>query len=196
MRWITMMVLWLPLAGLAQQDPAALYAQYHRHAVMGEIEMAGNLASVTLRKGLGLGMAGYSSADARRAAIAKMNTMMPAAYSISRRTMSPDKNTMLLSLRGRLDRPIVQATSGEIRMVKELGAWKVDSVAWRGDKQGAEQQAAETAQPRIKYGPTSPAQARPATRAAPPTPARKLGRAAEPCVFKPTMTAEDLARCK
>jgi len=195
MRLLAFLLCLLPLAASAQSDPLSAYQAYHQAAVMGNLEMAGSYASLALRPKM------FARSPQERADLVnKMRNMMPATFSITRRTLSPDRKTATFSLAGRVERPLPQATTGEVRVIQELGKWKVDSVSWVGS--GPEKAAAAKAQPAAKSKVTispnatplkSPAQR---TQVAPPTPDRTLGKAKEPCVFKPVMTPEDLERCK
>jgi hypothetical protein len=78
-------------------------------------------------------------------------------------------------------------------MVMERGEWKVDESSWSNEAPPAATPAAAPAGARAGASkPAAKAQSAPI----PVAPARKLGPAKPPCVYKPVMTAEDMENCR
>jgi len=164
----------LPCAARAQDDPEAVYAKVHR-AMLEE-----NLDDM-IKYGTPGGASDLAKqpAPVRKEALEMLKKVMPQHYKITSKQLSPDGNS--LTMRGTGTGAIgfgggSGAQDGVIRMVKQGGEWKVDDVQWHGRKAEAAKAAATA----------SPA----------PEPERKMGAVKEPCVYKPVMTDEEIARCR
>jgi hypothetical protein len=188
----------LACAAFAAEDPEAVYAHYHRAAVSGDLG----------------GVARYSQAD-QRAEIAAMSpaqrdanvkmlrAQMPRGFVLRSKTAAPDGRSVRLVVSGPAD-PVgnekPETLYGSIRLVLEGGEWKVADAEWNNVPPAGPQSApAPAAAPK----PAGPKAAMPAkgggaavVGSTSSAPEHKLGKAKEPCVYKPVMTAEDLERCR
>jgi hypothetical protein len=178
-----------PCAAPAQNEPEAVYAKFHRAAVSGDMdEMA--------RHGHAAQRAEFAamSAAQKQASAKMMAALLPRAFLVNDKRVSPNNQSARLIVSGPSgitlgDKP--ETLYGTISMVLEAGEWKVGNMDWSNTRPAALAQA-------------KPAAAAPAPKASAAQggtligtpPARKLGTARPPCVFKPVMTAEDIEACK
>ena len=201
----------LACAALAAGEPDAAYTQYHRAAVSGDLEGVARYSQAAQRAEI------TRMSPAQRDANVKMlRAQMPRGFVLRSRSVTPDGKTARLVVSGPAE-PVgnekPEMLYGSIRMVLEGGEWKVAESDWNNAPPSALQAApAPNPAPAAAAAPKSAAQkAAPAgQKAAMPAkggggavvgstssgPEHKLGTAKEPCVYKPVMTAEDLARCR
>jgi len=184
------LLLVLPVAALAQDEIEAAYNKYHRAALAGNIEEAAKFATAS-RQGEMTGLSG----EVRAGAVKMLNNLMPRAYLVASKVLSPTGRSAMLLASGPGDssgyggaRPVY----GTIRMTMEGADWKVLEASWGSEKPAGFAAAKGTAKPKPAAAP--PPSSRESFATSGPTP--KLGMQKEPCVFKPVMTAEDLERCR
>jgi hypothetical protein len=185
----------------AAEEPDAVYFKYHRAAVTRDLDEMLLYASAAQRTEL----SGFSAAQ-KDAAMMMLESSMPRAFVLRHKAVAPDGKRARLLLSGPggsvLDaKP--ETLYGTITMVNEGGAWKVGTADWSNIPPAA-QAAAPAAKPAARAaGATAPAaKAAPArsggalvgATSAPPE--RKLGKAKEPCVYKPVMSNEDIENCR
>lgn len=176
------LILLLPCAARAQEDPESVYGKFHRAL------LAGNIAEMN-KYGTPGGGAEIAKmpADQRKAILEMMKKLIPQNYRITGKEISPDGNRATLRATGTGaslfgGKPEMQYSS--IRLLKQGGKWKVDESSWSNTPPAGPLQAAGKAQGAPVVGSTS---------AAPP---RTLGTAKPECVYKPVMTDEDIDNCR
>ena len=138
---------------------------------------------------------------AQREAQAKMaGAMMPRGFLLRNKTVAPGGQSARLIVSGpgqplMGDKP--ETLYGTIQMVMQRGEWKVGESDWTNQQPAALTQPARPAA-KAAAQPAAPISTRstPVVGSMDAAPARKLGKAKEPCVFKPVMTAEDMANCR
>ena len=186
----------LPLAALpalAADEPEVVYAKFHRAAISGNLEELGRLGPAARRAEQ------QDMSDAQKAAVLKMAaSMMPRAFVVkSKQVIQPGRSARLLvsgtgeNLVG--GRP--ETLYGDITLVMERGEWKVDEVSWSNEQPASVASAKPAAAPAAAKAPVKAA-AKPRSSPMAPSPARTLGAARQPCVYKAVMTAEDVENCK
>ena len=182
------------LPAFAADEPEAVYAKYHRAAASGDLNEMMRYVPEAQR----MEMVRMSAAE--RDAAAKMAiASAPRAFVLRNKTLAPDGRTARLVVMGdstSAGRDTTETLYGSIRLVMEGTEWKVADEAWSNAPPASLQAA-----PAQRAVPASAAQkvsapAKGAGGLVGSTPDRTLGRAKEPCVFKPVMTAEDLERCR
>ena len=187
----TAAILCAPCAAPAAEEPEAVYAKFHRAAISRNLEELFRYGPAERRAELA------SMSDAQKEAALKMAaSMMPRAFVVKNKVVNPGGRTARLVVSGTGENLVAgrpETLYGEIMLVMERGEWKVDESNWSNEPP-ANVAAATKAAP-VKA--TKP-QAAPLTRspAAAPAPARPLGTAKPPCVYKAVMTAEDVENCK
>jgi hypothetical protein len=218
MRFLSLLLLaLLPALTAFAAEPEAVYAQFHRAVASGNLDEMLRYAPDARRAE----MAKISAAQ-KEGALKMMTMMMPRAFTLRDKTVSEDGKAARLVVAGPADPngPAPgQLLYGTVRMMVEKGDWKVSEVNWSPEAPtmlspvnpgGAYSPPRPGAKPAASTGnapatPGAPA-AKPAA-AAPPraaplvgsttgAPERKLGTAKAECVYKPVMTAEDMANCK
>ena len=192
------MAMALPCAGLAAEEPEAVYAKLHRATLAGNVNEVLGHASAARR-------AEMAPLPGKEDMVRMMAAVMPKSYSITQKAITPDGRTALLQARG------VHETLGPARatvqLFKEQGEWKVDEWSWsslapesgpamvRVQAKQAEPMSKPAAD-EAKNAPAGP----PPIEAIPlvPVEAPTLKKTADeqrPCVIKPLMSDEDLKRC-
>jgi hypothetical protein len=184
----------LPGLAPAADEPEVVYAKFHRAAMASDLDEM-------LKYGLAqrrADMQGLSAAH-REAALKMVQFMMPHAFTLQRKTVSPNgRATLIVSGPWDGGHHSLDTVYGTVSMVTENGEWKVDESTWSDQK------------PAILLAPKpAPAADKAASKAAVSTkggqivgsePAvisgKKLGEAKPECVYKPVMTAEDMERCR
>jgi hypothetical protein len=191
----------LPLAALpalAADEPEAVYAKFHRAAISRNLEELLRYGPDARRAELG------SMSDAQKEAVLKMAaSMMPRAFTVRSKQVAPNGRSARLVVSGTGENLIggrPETLFGEISMVMERGQWKVDESSW-SNQAPANVPAAPSAKPgAAPAAAKAPAKAAARPQSAPvsqsPAPARTLGAAKPPCVYKAVMTAEDVENCK
>jgi len=190
-RMLLLALLLPPCAALAQSDPEAIYARFHRAAVSGDVdEMA--------RYGHGPQRAEFASMSAaqRQATAKMMAALLPRAYLLNSKTVAPNGQSARLIVSGASTltpdgRP--EKLYGTIRMELENGEWKVGNMDWSNTRPAAFTQAKPAA---AAPAPASKAPSARGTTVVGTPLERKLGPAKPPCVYKPVMTAEDVENCR
>ena len=189
-----------PLAfppALAADEPEAVYANYHRAAASGNLDEMLRYTPAAKRTEI----SGMSAAQ-RDAMVKMLSISMPRAYTLKQKQVAPDGRNARLVLDGPTGEMIEgkpEMLYGVIRMVNERDEWKVSQSDWGNEPRGTAPAASAPAKPAA----AKPAAAKPAAKGGSTligsdfnAPVRKLGTAKEPCVYKPVMTAEDVANCK
>ena len=180
------------LAALAADEPEAVYAKYHRATMAGELEEMLRHGPAARRAEI-QGM----SESGRNAELKMAQFMMPRAFTMERKVMSPNGRaaTLIVSGPGDSGGGKLETIYGSVRMLLESGAWKVDKASWSSDRP------AILATPKPAAAP--PPAAKMSTGGAPVVGSMssqvtggKLGAAKPECVYKPVMTAQDMANCK
>ena len=186
----------LPLAALAADEPEAVYAKYHRAVMSGDLDEMLRNGPLQRRAE----MAGLSAAH-KDAALKMARFMMPRAFTLERKTLNArNRATLIVSGPGEAGGNRMQTMYGTVNMLLENGDWKVDEVNWSNErpailatpKPAAPSAAAEKAAP--KFTGKGGAQVVGSTTSS--APARTLGEAKPVCVYKPVMTAADMEACK
>jgi hypothetical protein len=190
------MLFLLPLAALAADEPEAVYAKYHRATMAGDLDEMLKHGPAKRRAEI-QGM----SASSREAALKMAQYLMPRAFTLQRKTVqSNGRATLIVSGPWEGGRQRLETMYGIVRMVTENGEWKVDETAWSSEKPAilaapkpaAPAAAADKAAPRGGTGKGAPVVGSMESA----SPARTLGDAKPPCVYKPVMTAVDMENCK
>jgi len=180
----------------AADEPEVVYGKYHRAVMAGDLEEMLKHGPAQRRSE----MRGLSESH-REAALKMARFMMPRAFSLQKKSVSPKgRATLIVSGPGDLGQQKMGTIYGTIELMLEGGEWKVDESNWSSEKP-ANLAAAPADKPAAKSAPATKSAA-PAAGApmvgtmAPPQPVRPLGKAKPPCVYKAVMTAEDLENCK
>ena len=182
------------LPALAADEPEAVYAKYHRATMAGELEEMLRHGPAARRAEI-QGM----SESSRNAALKMAQFMMPRAFTMERKVMSANGRaaTLIVSGPGGGGAGKLETIYGSAKLLLENGAWKVDEVSWSSDRP------AILATPKPVAAP--PPAARVSAGGAPvvgsmssqvTSPGGKLGAAKPECVYKPVMTAQDMANCQ
>jgi hypothetical protein len=181
----------LPCAAPAADEPEAVYARFHRAA------MGGNLDEM-LTYGLEQRRAEMQGASAttRDAALRLVQFMMPRAFKLENKTVNARTGRATLIVSGPWeDGSRMQTVYGTVMMVMENGAWKVDETTWSNEKPAIASAPKPAAPPADKAAGKVPANGA-AQAVGSMAPGRRLGEAKPECVYKPVMTAEDVERCR
>jgi hypothetical protein len=186
----------LPLAALpvrGADEPEAVYAKFHRAVMAGELDEMVKYGPTARRAEMQ-----SMSAAGRDAALKMAQFMMPRAFTLQRKTMQPNGHaTLIVSGPWAGQGQKLETMYGIVRLVTENGEWKVDESSWSNEKP------ANLAAPKPAPAPAAAPKGAVAAKGAPVVgsmssgaPARTLGVAKEPCVYKPVMTAQDMENCK
>ncbi len=184
-------ILVAPLAAPAAEEPEAVYAKFHRAAISRNLEELLRYGPDARRAELG------SMSDAQKEAVLKMAaSMMPRAFTVRSKQVAANGRSARLVVSGAGESLIggrPEMLFGEIAMVMERGEWKVDESNWSSEAPAN----VPSAKPAAAKAPAKAA-ARPqsAPVSSSPAPARTLGAAKPPCVYKAVMTADDVENCK
>ncbi len=198
-------------AAAAVDDPAAVYRHFHQAMIDSDID--GMRKWGTKAKG-----DEFTTMPAveRKVMLGLMASMTPKTYQVKSSEASADGNKATLYLSAeQTDKGKTETVLATVTLLKEGGAWKVDLSSWGGEQPSgpapqnaaAKPAAAEPPRPVEPAAPvarrTSPepaAQPRSAptrSEAAPAKPAAAiLEQSKPPCVYKPVMSDEDIARCR
>jgi len=199
-----------PLAGLAAEEPEAVYAKFHRSAASGDLEEMVRHAHQAQRAEFTAMSAAQKSANAKM-----MAALLPRAYLLQNKTVNPDGQSARLLVSGQAASLLggkPEMMYGSIRMVMERGEWKVGGMDWSNTPPAGPMQVKPAASPPVPKAQTAPAtkaQAAPAGPKAAPVargpapvgamsgaPEPKLGAAKPTCVYKPVMTNADIEACR
>lgn len=183
-----------PVAGIAAEEPEAVYAKFHRAAASGNLEEMVRYAHEAQRAEFAAMSAAQKDANAKM-----MAALLPRAFLLQQKTVNPDGKGARLLVSGPAgvipgEKP--EMLYGTISMVVERGEWKVGEMNWSNARPAGLGEGKPAVKP---VAPAAKAQAAPAARGATTlgsTPERKLGTARPPCVYKPVMTAEDVENCR
>jgi hypothetical protein len=185
----------LSAVAMAADEPEAVYAKYHRAAASGDLAELAKYAVAAQRSD----MAGMSAAQ-KDAMVKMLAITMPRGFVLRHKSVKPDGKSALLIVSGpgaSIGGEKPETLFGTIKMATESGEWKVAESSWSNNPPAG---LAELPAPRGASAKDAPQKA--AAKAAAPTgssnatPERPLGKAREPCVYKPVMTAEDMALCR
>ena len=186
----------MPCAAPAAEEPEAVYAKFHRAAASGNLEDMAKYGPDARRAELAT-----MSAAQKEAALKMAGLMMPRAFTLRSKQVNADGRSARLIVSGPGENIMIgkkETFYGTIRMVMERGEWKVDESSWSNEQPGnlppvrpagspSSDKAAVKAAAKPQGAPVGSTSA---------TPARRLGAAKPPCVYKPVMTAEDVENCK
>ncbi len=167
---VTALFFLLPCAVSAQEAPEAVFGKFHRALQEGNIDDMNKHATPG-----GISDIAKLPADKRKQVLDLMKSVTPKSYKIIGRKLDNDGTKVTFRMTGTGASLLGLkggAQDGVIVMVKQGGAWKVDEYNWKDAAAG-------------------PAAAAPSQ-----APERKPGVVSEPCVIKPIMTNEELARCR
>jgi hypothetical protein len=178
-----------PCAALAQNEPEAVYAKFHRAAVSGDVDEMGRHGHAPQRAEIASMSAAQKQATAKMMAV-----LLPRAYLLNSKSVAPNGQSARLIVSGSSalsfdGRP--ETLYGTIRMELENGEWKVGNMDWSNTRPAAFTQAKPAAAAPAPKAPAARSGTAVGTQAE-----RKLGAAKPPCVYKPVMTAEDVENCK
>ena len=172
----------LPAPAAAQEEPEAVYGKYHQALRAGDLEAAKKYATAAGRK--------------------QIKSILPQSYDVWNKDPGAGGKSVTLRATGKAtnlpgEKP--QTVSGVILLLKEGNSWKVEKADWQGANQPGLPPPESAKAPAI--APMAPKRApniQPAPAVAPPhtAPEPVLGKAKEPCVYKPVMTSEDMERCR
>jgi hypothetical protein len=170
------LALLLPCAAAAEESPEAVYGKYHQALRAGNLEEVKKYATAQSRKRITAIPAGE-----RESTLALIKAILPQNYDVWGNDPSADGKSLTLRATGKgadLQSKQPETMSGVILMQKEGRDWKVEKADWQGANQ-------RSLPPLEAAAPTAPE-----------APARVLGVAREPCVYKPVMTSVDVERCR
>lgn len=174
----------LPGAAAAADEPEIVYAKYHRAVMSNDIDEMQKW--VIARRSAELQSA---SASTRTAALTLAQYMVPRAYAVQRKIVTPNgRATLIVSGPWDGGQQKLDTVYGTVKMQWENAEWKVDETSWSDQKPAA----LLTPKPAPAAGKGAPAAG--AMTSVPS--GRKLGDAKPECVYKPVMTAEDMERCR
>lgn len=208
-----------PAVAAPVDDPAAVYRNFHQAMI--DADMDGMRKWGTKAKGDELAAA---SAVEKKMMLGLMASMTPKTYQVKSSEVSADgsKATLYLSAE-QVDKGKTETVLATVTLLKEGGAWKVDLSSWGGSQPSgpapqsaaAKPAAAEPPKPVAVELPKQAAAPTPAARLAPAAPvaqprsapsrseaaaakpaAPTLQQSKPPCIYKPVMSDEDLARCR
>ena len=200
--FIAAILAFLACAAFAAEEPDAVYAHYHRAAVSGDLDGVARYSEAAQRNEI----AAMSRAQ-RDANVKMLRASMPRGFVLRSKSVAPDGRSARLVVSGPAE-PVggekPETLYGSIRLVLEGGEWKVAESDWNNVPPSGPQ-GAPASNPAPAAAAPRPAAAKAAASArgggavvgsTSSAPEHKLGRAKEPCVYKPVMTAEDLERCR
>lgn len=195
---IIALLLLAALPARAADEPEAVYAKFHRATMAGELEEMLRHGPAARRAE----MQGMSESS-RNAALKMAQFMMPRAFTMERKVMSPNGRAATLIVSGPGEGGSgsgkLETIYGSVKMLLENGAWKVDEASWSSDRP------AILATPKPVAAPPPAAKAAVSTGGAPVVGSMssqvtggssKLGAAKPECVYKPVMTAKDMENCR
>jgi hypothetical protein len=127
-RFAAALLLALPLAAAAQEDPELVYSRLHKAMLAANLSEMLKYASAAQRKELDAIPQAQKSAT-----VQLMAKMLPASYSVADTTINPDGKSAELRATGMATglmggKP--ETNYGVVRLVKEGNAWKVDKTEW------------------------------------------------------------------
>ena len=203
------LMLLLPAAAIAAEEPEAVYAKFHRAIAAGDLEEMLRYAPDETKAE----MAAMSAAQ-KAASVKMIAALMPRTYVLKDKSVNPDGQGARLVLSGAGpvmlgDKP--ETLYGTIKMVMQRGDWKVRESNWSNSvpvmAQPAPKPAAPAAAAAAKPAVAAPSSGKaaaltPKEKSTAPigsmdsAPEKKLGKQKPPCVYKPVMSAEDLENCR
>jgi hypothetical protein len=135
MKVTLMLLLALPFAALAQDDPQTVYSRMHKALLAADVGEALKYSTEARRKEIDALPQAQKTATVQ--VIAKL---MPQAYTVAGTTVAPDGKTAELRASGTA--PAVmggkpQTSYGVISLVKEKNEWKVDRSEWSSERPAA-----------------------------------------------------------
>jgi len=193
--FIAAILLFLPLAAPAAEEPDAVYAKYHRAAFSGDLAEVARYSPAAQRAEF----ASMSPAQ-KDASVKMLRASLPRAFILRNKTVAPDGRTARLVVSGEADSPTggkPEQLYGSIRLVLEDGEWRVAEAEWNNTPPAALSTPAPRPAPAAAQKPAAPAHGGGSVVGSTSSgPQRTWGQAKEPCVYKPVMTAEDLEKCR
>jgi hypothetical protein len=191
-RTLAAVLLFAPLAAVAQEDPEAVYAKVHKAALAGNADEMISYASARQKADLG-----SKSKAEKDAVIGVMAKMFPKTYTVTGKNLAGETAVLQGTGTGGIGNSAMYLTAN---FVKEGGAWKIDQWGWSSDKPGPLAQAKPAApSPAAKAEPKAEVrtEAKAAAKAAPPPAAVRRTRAndrdARECLA--WITTPEIARC-
>lgn len=190
MRALGTVLLLAAFAASGAEAPEAVYGKFHRAIATGNLEEVMKHAPAARRAEL----AGMSQAQ-KDAQIKMLSVMLPIAFTLMNKTLSPDGKQANLVVTGP-GKPIIAGAApeklyGQVKMITEGGEWKVEEASWSNERPATPAQAQAPAKPAAAAKPVAAKAS-----AAPSSPAPTLGPAKPACIYKPVMTNEDMERCR
>lgn len=198
-----------PATQIAADEPETVYRNFHDATVARDFAEMRKWGTASV----GAEMAAAPAAQ-REAMIAFIGGMMPKTYTVSGKEISADGARATLHLSANVtDKGRSATVLGTATLLKEGGAWKVLLANWGGDQPPGPAPQAGAAAPRnpvaaapeiARATPPAPADqpkakarrsSSAAANAVPVAPVMRKGEA-QPCIYKPVMTDEEMARCR
>ena len=168
---VAALLLLLPCAASAQEDPEAVFGKFHHAMLTGNIDQMNKYGT----PGGGSEIA-KMPAEQRKQVLDMLKGLTPKRYKVTARQPSGDGNSLTLRMTGSgasVFGAKSHAQDGIVRMVKLGGEWKVDDVKWKDAATSAPAAGSGSAAPEVRTSPAKP-----------------------PCVIKPVMTDEEIANCR
>ena len=181
-----------PLAPAAD-EPEAVYAKFHRAAMAGDLEEMFRYGLERRRvdvKGM--------PASSKEAALKLARSMVPAGYTLQRKTVQDNGRATLVVTGGwAAEGQPPQTVYATVRLLLENGEWKLDEARWSAEKPAVTKPAPDAADKAWRSKPVTEGKGAPVVGSMAAQPgSRKLGPAKPECVYKPVMTAQDMENCK
>ena len=134
MKFTLMLLLALPFAAMAQEDPEAVYSKMHKALLASNVDEALKYSTEARRKELS------SLPQAQKVATVQLIAkMLPQTYSIAGTSIAPDGKTAELRASGQAPALMggkPETNYGVILFVKEKNEWKVDKSEWSNTRPG------------------------------------------------------------
>ena len=201
-----------PAAAGGADDPESIYRNFHQAMLAGDFKGMRKWGM----KATGDEFAAMSAVE-RETTIAFMAKLTPKTYKVLGTEISADGKTAIVRLSAEQTvKGKTETYRGSGTLFKEAGEWRVDMSSWGGEQpptpapqsaaakpsvtEPAKPAAAEPPKPVAAAAPASAAQPKAAPRRSEPAAAKPaapvLQQGRQPCVYKPVMTDEDIARCR
>ena len=190
----TALILLAPGAAFAAEEPEAVYAKFHRAAVSGNLDELIRHGPQTRHAEMTSMSAAQKDATLKMAAL-----LLPRAFTLRSKTVSPDGRSARLIVSGPGENLLDgkrETLYGQIRMVMEGSEWKVDESNWSNEQPALPAAAKPAAAPAAGKAPARAPGITPGGSMVGTSVPRTLGTAKPPCVYKAVMTAEDMENCK
>jgi uncharacterized RDD family membrane protein YckC len=200
-----------PVAAVAAEDPETVFSNYHKAVLANDID---EMLKWSVKSRSDAFAA--ATAEQRKEAMASTAKSMPKTYKVTGSLIERNGTDAALRMSAEVtDKGKTETMYGSAVLEKEGGGWKVAAAGWGHVQPPSLPSQSGAAQPAVAAPPEPPKPVavelpKPAatpTPAARPAPSRSEAAAAKPaaptlqqgkppCVYKPVMTDEDIARCR